>query len=534
VQQLIWNRGNGSEVTAHLWGGGGGGGGNDSNPGGNGGGAGYASRTFTVNNGDVIEIAVGGNGTAGATGGSAPGGAAGASYISDVIFNSRTGVPNNPAIVVSPTSYSGWLPWMNEYAVTTNSTDISYTINFPSSQNYNFSIAADYGMSVYLDGNIISSSTDYAGSYAGPSPASVTSVFVTSGSHTIRVVWNNDGGTAGWALTVNSAGTLLTGSLANAPPPVAAIAPGTSGYYVYSERLPDNDGQQGLVIILTYTVVVNGAIIYQDSAPPPTSVGSPGAFVGRSYDEQGVFPDQNRYLVDVYNLYIPGNAGFSGGRGGNAGGAGSSGSGGGSGGATVLLLNGSPVAVAGGGGGGGGGGNRGAAAGQSAPGTSGQSTSSSSGQNGQDKNGDGGGGGAGGGGVQGGNGGATPGGDQGGLAGVYGTSNGTTTANPSGRTPGGADTTYYTGTVGQGGVNTLPGTAGYAVFVFNLPGVYVNQAGTYSPVTKVWIKNNGTWTQPQTIYVNNGGTWQQVLGSEPPTFTSIPGNFGVLSRPWEY
>lgn len=433
VQQLIWNLGDGSEVTAHLWGGGGGGGGNDSNPGGNGGGAGYASRTFTVNNGDVIEIAVGGNGTAGATGGSAPGGAAGASYISNMIFNSRTGVPNNPAIVVSPTSYSGWLPWMNEYAVTTNSADISYTINFPSSQNYNFSIAADYGMAVYLDGTIISSSTDYAGSYAGPSPASVTSVFVTSGSHTIRVVWSNDGGTAGWALTVDSA-----------------------------------------------------------------------------------------------------SSGYSGGRGGNAGGAGSSGSGGGAGGATVLLLNGSPVAVAGGGGGGGGGGNRGAAAGQSAPGTSGQSASSSLGQNGQDKNGDGGGGGAGGGGVQGGNGGATPGGDQGGLAGVYGISNGTTTANPSGRTPGGADTTYYTGTVGQGGVNTLPGTAGYAVFVFNLPGVYVNQAGTYSPVTKVWIKNNGTWTQPQTIYVNNGGTWQQVLGSEPPTFTSIPGNFGVLSRPWEY
>ena len=74
LQQLTWIQGNNIPVTAHLWGGGGGGGGNDSNPGGNGSGAGYTQTQFTINEGDVLEVAVGGPGTGGAGGQSAAGG----------------------------------------------------------------------------------------------------------------------------------------------------------------------------------------------------------------------------------------------------------------------------------------------------------------------------------------------------------------------------------------------------------------------------------------------------------------------------
>ena len=61
LQQLVWSAGT-SQITAYAWGGGGGGGGNDSNPGGSGGGAGFARKTFTVNNGDIIQVGVAGAG----------------------------------------------------------------------------------------------------------------------------------------------------------------------------------------------------------------------------------------------------------------------------------------------------------------------------------------------------------------------------------------------------------------------------------------------------------------------------------------
>jgi hypothetical protein len=224
--------------------------------------------------------------------------------------------------------------------------------------------------------------------------------------------------------------------------------------------------------------------------------------------------------------------GYSGGRGGNSGTSGSSGSGGGGGGATVLFLNSSTVAVAGGGGGGGGGGNGGVAAGENAPGSGGQSASSTLGQDGQNKGGDGGGGGAGGGGYYGGQGGGVPGGDQGGYAGVYGNNDGTDSAIPSGRTPGASTSPYYSTSVGQGGINTQAGTSGYAASVFTFPGVSVNENGTYTQVSKVWVKDDGVWKTVSTVWVNDNGTWKEV-GIQPPAFTPVSGNFGSGSRPYD-
>lgn len=231
-----------------------------------------------------------------------------------------------------------------------------------------------------------------------------------------------------------------------------------------------------------------------------------------------------------FGATIAGGTSYSGGRGGNAGGSGSSGGGGGGGGATVVLLNNVALGAAAGGGGGGGGGNVGNRTGGNAPGTGGQGTVPA-GENGQDKAGDGGGGGGGGGGLYGGNGGPTVSGDQGGLAGAYGLSSGNY-SNPSGRTPGGTDSPYFRGGIATGGTNTVPGTNGYAVFDFNVPGGYVHNGVSFIPVSKTWVNNNGVWTPVNSIYVKDGGVWNQVLGGTPPTFTPVSGSFGVDSRPF--
>jgi hypothetical protein len=524
LQELTWDLGNGAEVTAYLWGGGGGGGGDDSSRGGYGGGAGYASQTFTVNNGDVIQVAVGGGGGGGASSTrNRGGGSSGASYYPDFLFNSRNPPPLVSGVALTNVSNGAWSSFLNTYGVWNNSVnyvDNTYNIVVPTSTSCAVIMSTDNYGYVDIDGVTVLSSSSYT-------TTTQTTVNLTSGTHTIRIRGYNTGGPGGIGVTVESAVAFYTGSTSNAPPPIPTISPGTSGYYIY--RYVD-DGTVPSNTVLAYTMVVNGTIIYQDQAPPPASVGYQGTYRGLSYDEY--ISSFIHYTVEVYDLYVPSSGGFAGGQGGNAGTGGSSGAGGGGGGATVLLLNGSIIAVAAGGGGGGGGGNRGAAIGESAPGSRGQSASNTLGQNGQNKSGDGGGGGAGGGGVTGGQGGATPSGDQGAYAGVYGTSNGTSSANPSGRLPGGTGTPYYSTTVGLGGVNRQAGLSGYASFVFNIPGVFINQDGTYTPVSKVWVNDAGVWKPVQSVWVNNNGTWEQVLGGASPVFTPVLGDFAVGSRPY--
>jgi hypothetical protein len=230
-------------------------------------------------------------------------------------------------------------------------------------------------------------------------------------------------------------------------------------------------------------------------------------------------------------LTIGGAANFAGSFGGYSGGSGSSGAGGGGGGGTVVLLNGNPLGAGGGGGGGGGGGNVGAAAGQNAPGDRGQaSIGINEGQSGSNKLGDGGGAGGGGGGWGGGNGGTVPGGDQGGYAGAFGGSSGAG-QNPSGRFPGGLGGQYYRDGVAVGGASGgNQGTAGYAVFEFDVPGTIVNTAaGGWNPATETWIKINGTWVKAATPYIKQGGIWYPLNGYAP-VFQNVPGRFGASPR----
>lgn len=229
-------------------------------------------------------------------------------------------------------------------------------------------------------------------------------------------------------------------------------------------------------------------------------------------------------------LTINGGTAFSGGRGGNAGPTPWSGGGGGGGGATVLRLNSTTLAVAGGGAGGGGGGDN--SGGYNAPGSTGWSGSSSNGQDGASHPSDGGGGGAGGGGWLGGNGGGLPGGDNGAYAGVYGSSYGNYTENPSGINPGGRSSGYWSGGSGVGGLGTRPGSPGYAVFVFSINGVFVNTGGTWQDVKQTYVKISDVWTPVQATWVKTGGVWTAVDGSFAPTFTRASGSFGYSSRPY--
>ena len=233
--------------------------------------------------------------------------------------------------------------------------------------------------------------------------------------------------------------------------------------------------------------------------------------------------------------------GYSGGAGGNAGGSGSSGAGGGGGGATVLLLNDAVIAVAGGGAGGGGAGYRGGSG--TAPGPNGQSSSETNGQTGGTNPGDGGGGGGGGGGWRGGNGGYWGGGsstspgsysDTFGQGGSYGLSLGSTTGNPTGTIPPQRSNTYYSGVAGIGGGGSTGdgsnGESGFAAFVFDISGTFVNDNGDWKPSQQTYIKDAGVWKPINGIYVKNNGSWQQVYSTSAPYFTNIAGDFGVASR----
>lgn len=245
---------------------------------------------------------------------------------------------------------------------------------------------------------------------------------------------------------------------------------------------------------------------------------------------------------------------FSGANGGDgSGGSNGGGSGGGGGGATVLLRNDEVVAVAGGGAGGGGAGGNGATPGTSGPNAPGPwgwpalGTNTTLAQDGQGSN-IGGGGGGGGGGQSAGNGGrrggASPGNpsgaaDRDGTAGSYGESvaGGDATENPSARTPGGSTNQYYSGSSrgGFGGSRWArsygePGQPGYAVFEFEISGLYVRDVGLWREVKNQYIRHEDLWQPIQNIYVRENNEWQQVYGTASPTFSTISGGFGQISR----
>jgi hypothetical protein len=248
-------------------------------------------------------------------------------------------------------------------------------------------------------------------------------------------------------------------------------------------------------------------------------------------------------------LTITRGSSYSGGRGGNSSTESiiwaitqASGGGGGGGGGTVLILNNTVIGVAGGGGGGGGA-SWATGSGQSAPGSSGQATpGQTAGQNGTTPlnytivNGSGGGGGGGGGGAAGGNGGYTP---QAGVssAGSYGGGLGIV-SNPAGRLPGGTDNQYWVPSVGYGGrqraygpSETGNGVSGYAMFVFDVNGIWVNQSGQgWQQTRDAYAKVNNTWNKVQGVWIKEAGVWEPVISSYAPDWVPISGRYGINPR----
>jgi hypothetical protein len=199
LQRLIWTQGNAVPVTAYLWGGGGGGGGNDAaTNGGVGGGAGYTQLNFVVNEGDIIEVAVGGKGGGGQNSASnGAGGTAGSSYISDFDFNLKDAVSSPPVYAQFNSAYCTFL---NNNGVWENPTsaavfDRTYSVNFPVTGNYQFTMAADNFARCFVDDVEVF----YADNFQTPWTVGYT---VTAGTRNIRVLGTNTGGPGAVALTI--------------------------------------------------------------------------------------------------------------------------------------------------------------------------------------------------------------------------------------------------------------------------------------------------------------------------------------------
>lgn len=205
---MVWTQGDNVPVTAHLWGAGGGGGGSDyAANGGDGSGGGYSQVNFTVSEGDVIEVAVGGPGIAGAnfnTG--VAGGQAGFSLTESEIFNIRTfpinwpiwalsaGYPFSPDFGTYLNNNGTW-----DWPYTLGAYDKSYTVTFPETGNYQFTGAAAYNATFYLDGVKLFTADDRALPFTVGYP-------VQAGTRTLRIVgenrWYRFNNTGSLALTI--------------------------------------------------------------------------------------------------------------------------------------------------------------------------------------------------------------------------------------------------------------------------------------------------------------------------------------------
>lgn len=230
VQRLVWSGPSGT-IYAHLWGGGGGLGGNDRFAGGAGGGGGYASTIFTVVDGDVIDVAVGGaggNGLSSARG--FGGGSAGASLsATSLTFDTRTANSNPPVGVYFDPN---WGSFLNTYGVWEASTvgavnfERTYSVNFPTTGFYTFTFSVDNYGDVSVDGVVVIS-------LAGKSRENFTRSFqttvnISAGFHNIRVRGVNTGGPGSIAVTITG-GITLSGGRGGNPGPVGTSGGGGGG-----------------------------------------------------------------------------------------------------------------------------------------------------------------------------------------------------------------------------------------------------------------------------------------------------------------
>jgi len=226
LQRLVMPEGFQANVTAYLWGGGGGGGGNDSHRGGNGCGAMCSVTTFTVDPGDVIDVAVGGGGQAGGAGagqGSHPG-IPGPGYTTESTIFSTLELQGSSgpdrsiykfSLNVYPTflnTYGVWEQqlvhnyyWANfynySYWYNLPVFDHTVTVNFPTTRIYTFTGTCDNYFNVYVDGNEVLSGNNWPTVYN-------SQVLIPAGNHSVRIRGVNSGGPASIAVAITQSGVI--------------------------------------------------------------------------------------------------------------------------------------------------------------------------------------------------------------------------------------------------------------------------------------------------------------------------------------
>jgi hypothetical protein len=560
-------------VQAYLWGAGGGAGGSDaSRPGGAGTGGGYVSAQFTVNPGDVVEIAVGAAGSSGVN-----------SSIANVreipIFNTRTAVPIGQTAALpraSATNVVRWSKFLNDTGVWNTGTaldgsttslantlnfDQSYTVFFEYSITYVFNLAAYYEATVYLDGEVLFQSglNSWTPQETGGSRFVTT---ITPGNHTIRIQANANPGASygvfGVGLTIFTATNAGLGgyglvrnifdtrnTVASPPLFVPGVVPTGN---LYSNLMVDfGMWEQDIKAVScsrtyanvyfpytgvyqvemsaanTATLTIDGTLVYTTPGSDSYSTAfTTDVTVSQGYHTVSFSASYTDTALPAAGVAIVISKSWSGATGGLAGPVGTSGGGGGAGACTTLVLNPKTpnetlIAVAVGGAGGGGAGNSNGGIGEAtAPGPNGRTAAgTSSGQVGQNQGDlyqDGGGGGAGGPGGPGGAGknGFSSVGDAYAQAGSVGLSYLNPTVNGNSTTGTAVDPTGVAVAFAGPYHDLLPGVGQGGV-----PGsLAANNGGAVFIFNSFGprVRTDAGWQEVKTIFININGEWQQTEG----------------------
>ena len=273
--------------------------------GGTGGGGAYAQVNFTINEGDILDVAVGQGGGAGGVAalasGITPGGEAGAGLLTSSLFNTVT----NPA---SPPVYREFNPtyctFLNNYGVwvdppSASVFDRTYTVAFPSTGNYQFTICSNGRADFYVDGEFAAFSYD-------PQIPWTVGFAVAAGNRTVRIVSTAATGKRGAVALVIGSGVNYAGARGG-----DGIAGGGGA------------GGGGAATIILKNNVIIGAGGGGGGAGGITSAGAaaPGS---RGQNAAGFFAGQNGTSRVYYNGggCGGGGGGITGGRGGASPGAG--------------------------------------------------------------------------------------------------------------------------------------------------------------------------------------------------------------------
>ena len=179
--------------------------------GGTGGGGAYAQVNFTINEGDILDVAVGqGGGAGGVTAlasGITPGGEAGAGLLTSSLFNTVTNTASPPVYREFNPTYCTFL---NNYGVwvdppSASVFDRTYTVAFPSTGNYQFTICSNGRADFYVDGEFAAFSYD-------PQIPWTVGVIVAAGNRTVRIVSTAATGKRGAVALVIGSGVNYAGA----------------------------------------------------------------------------------------------------------------------------------------------------------------------------------------------------------------------------------------------------------------------------------------------------------------------------------